>query len=334
MPASGAKGRAGNDGGRNAHNREDGFALVVVLAVLSLLALAAIVLQKTVVAELSVTSHLTGRARAEALADGLTRLAVRHLAINAPNGRSGLFRLDGAPLTCRAGSSFASLSFTNTDGQINLNLASQTMLERILQGAGLAPAEATRMAQDIIDFRTTGDQSITGGRKLDAYSQAGLRHGPKSALFQSVGELRQVVGMTPQLFERLRPLLTVHSRFGAINPGAVSLPVARALLGEQAAAQDLDVLQSRLNLPPEFTYIPRTRGTGPTSSNTYLVRVAVKMGTARFTREAIVELTATPNGDATIRSWSERDPDPAGIEPAATEDTPACIGDVLWLDPA
>lgn len=319
---------------------ERGFAIVVVLAMLSLLALVAIILQKTITVDISLTANLVGQAHSEALADGLTRLGARHLMVNAPaNNRSGTFRLDGVPLTCRTGAGFASISFTNTDGLINLNLASQKLLERVVTGAGLEPSEAARLAQDIVDFRTPSDLSLAGGSKLVAYQQAGLSQGPKTNLFQSVGELEQVIGITPALLVRLRPLFTVASRSGTVNPSLVSWPVAAALAGAVGApsdAQTLDVLKTRLVLPPEFTAFSRS-GRGPvfTTSNTYLVRVIASHGTAaRFVREAIFDLTASQSGDATLKEWTERDRDLYAIDPQPTDETPPCIGGLLWLDPA
>ena len=313
---------------------EAGFAIVVVLAVLTLLALVAIVLQKSTAADIRATSYLASHTRAEALADGLTRLAMHHLVVNAPSdGRSGPLALDGTPLSCRSGTSVASISFINTDGLININLAPQSLLERVLGGIGLDEAAATRLAQDIIDFRSRGDQSISGGSKLQIYQQAGLRHGPKGAPFQSVGEIEQVAGMTPALLERLRPLITIYSRFGVVDPAVVSMPVALALSGG-SEDQSLDILRTRLNLPSQFTYIAKTRSTGTTSSNTYAIRVWVQQhGGARFTREAVVALQATQDSEVTLKHWGELDGLRTVSDPAITEDTPSCIGGVLWLNP-
>ena len=317
--------------------KEDGFSIFVMLGVLTLLAVVAIGLQKTIAVDVRFTANLAQRARAETIADGLTRLAVRHLVINVPaEGRSGPLRLDGVPLTCRIGNALASVAIINTDGQINLNLAPQALLIRILGGIGLSDQEAARQARDIIDFRAPGDQSIDGGSKLASYIQAGLRHGPKSAPFQSVGELEQVIGMTPARMERLRPLVTVHSLTGVVSPGALSKPVAIALAGETAASTgDIDALKASLALPGEFTAVRRSgRGQTVLASNTYLVRAAVDLGgMARFTREAVVELTATKLDGARIRDWSERDPDLYGVAPAATDEIPPCLGGVLWLTP-
>lgn len=314
--------------------REAGFAIVVVLAVLSLLALVAIVLQKSTAVDIRATAYLASHARAEALADGLTRLAIRHLVVNAPSGeKSGPFRLDGTALTCRSGASAATISFINTDGLININLAPQVLMERAFGGVGLGEAQATRLAKDIIDFRSGGDLSIDGGSKLGIYQQAGLRHGPKDAPFQSVGELEQVVGMTPALLEQLRPLLTVYSRFGVVNPSVVSMPVALALSGG-SASQSLETLQSRLILPDEFTYIQRSRSLTSTNSNTFVVRVAVDGGgNTRFTREAVVELTGARFDGAAIKEWTELDHEHNGLDRSAAGDASSCVGGLLLFEP-
>lgn len=322
----------------NRNPGDDGYAIIVVLAMLSLFALVAVGLQKTVVVDVRLASNLAHRARAEALADGITRLAIRHLILNAPvNGRSGPFRLDGVPLTCRAGASVVSISFVNVDGQINLNGASEALLIRLLGGVGLAEKEATLMAHNILDFRTDGDLSIAGGSKLDIYSQAGLRHGPKNAPFQSVGELDQVVGMTRSLLERLRPLMTVHSRLGVLNPTLMSRPVAMALAGGSSSlVQDLDRLRASLVLPAEWTFMPRG-GRGPinTASFTYLVHVSIQRGgTERFTRATVVDMGAREQGGATIKEWIELDTNGNGSDLAVADDAPSCVGGVLWLDPA
>lgn len=319
----------------NKMGKEDGFAILAVIIVLSLLAVVALLLQKSVTTDIRLASHLVQRTKAEALADGITRLAIRNLVVNPPSsGRSGAFRLDGVPATCRTGTSLASITFISTDGQINLNLASQALLERVFNGIRLAQVESTRLAQNIIDFRTVGDQSISGGSKLEAYRQAGLLLGPKNGHFQSVGELDQVIGITGPLLEQLRPLMTVHSRFSIVNPNIMSWPVALALAGPSiTASQDLDILRTRLILSSEFTNVVKTRSTGSTISNTYLVRVTVDQGgAARFTREAVIQLTGNEPGMIIVQ-WAELDRRLHEIDPPATESTPSCAGGLLSLDP-
>lgn len=311
---------------------EDGFALMMVLGVVALLMLVAILLQRSVIAEVRSAALLAGRERIEALGDGLARLALRHLVVASPSGGlSGAIRLDGTPRTCRIGQAVASISVVSTDGLVNLNLASPALMERVFSGIGLAPAEATRLAQDVVDFRSPGDESVSGGSKSARYFSAGLRHGPKTAPFATVAELDQVIGMSPDLLERLRPLVTVHSRFGAVSPSAMSRALAIALGADPAAGIGAAALPV---LPAEFTYVPRTRSTGLLTSNTYAVRVAVRAGGRRFTRSLVAELRPTVAIGMAVLDWGELDPDRHGVDPPATDDTPACIGGLLQMDPS
>jgi general secretion pathway protein K len=332
-------GRAAKRAGGTAA-RKGGFVLIPVLAALFLLSLGVVVLTKSVALDIKATALMARRAVAEELTDGVTRLAIRHLVVNQPSGgRSAAFRLDGVPLTCRLGDSLVRISFIDADGQVNLNRASPALLQRTFVGVGLTEDDAKRLADNVIDFRSSGEDSVAGGKKLAAYQLAGLNHGPKRDVFATVGELDQVVGMTTQLLARLKPIMTVHSRFGTINPRIASFPVLVALSGGAAPAsggssiQALDELQSSVILPTEFTYITQTRSVRQTGSNAYMVRVAVNQGSnARFGREAAVELGASSDSGATIKEWIEFDPPSQTFGVLKLDETPTCLGGVLLLD--
>ncbi len=51
------------------------------------------------------------------------------------------------------------------------------------------------------------------------------------------GELRQVIGMTPDVYERAAPYLTVYSTGGAVNAAVAAAPLAGIL---QQASLDSD----------------------------------------------------------------------------------------------
>ena len=314
---------------------ETGFVLIPVLAALFLLALAAVVLTKSVTLDIRLVSMTERRAVVEELADGVTRLAAYYIGVNVPgSGKSGDIRLDGIPQTCRIKHNIVSISFLDTDGQININRAPIALLQKILSGLGLSDDEARRMAENITDFRTRGDASLAGGSKIAAYQGDGHRHGPKYAEFASVGELDQVIGMTPALLARLKPLVTVHSRFATVNPQVASLPVLRALAGaefgsDSATPEALDDLRSKIVIPVEFTYIPRTRGNRTTTSSTYVTRVVVNHpGKVAFARQAVIEL----NGNTpTFKEWTEISLPPQIPASNDINDLPDCIGGTLGL---
>jgi len=319
---------------------QQGFVLVAVLAALALLAVVAITLTRTVSLDTKVVAYIARQARAESLADGVARLTFRHLVVNPPaGGKSGLLRIDGIPINCQINGSLVRLTVIDTLGQVNLNLASPEMLERLFAGVGAPADERVRLAQAVIDFRSLGDTATDGGSKLAAYQLAGLPHGPKYNAFESVGELDQVLGMTPALLKRLRPLVTVQSRFAIVNPAVASLPVLMALSEDprpppiDPTPQALDALRAALQLPPSFTYVAKTRSTPPVASTAYLVRAAVRHAAhGQFVRQAVVDVSARGPAGFTIREWSEGDPD-EGFAAGDPADAPACIGGVLWTSP-
>ncbi|HLL20348.1 MAG TPA: hypothetical protein VK439_16335, partial [Rubrivivax sp.] len=67
------------------------------------------------------------------------------------------------------------------------------------------------------------------------YASAGLPYGAKDGPFETVAEVEQVLGMTPDLYERLEPHLTIYSGRGQPDSNYAQGPVLTAL-GLDAAA--------------------------------------------------------------------------------------------------
>jgi general secretion pathway protein K len=318
---------------------EEGFVLIPVLAALFLLALSAVVLSRSVALDLRITKLANQRAMAAEMSEGMTRLAIRHLIAAPPlSGKSGELRVDGVPRICAMGQRLVTVSFIDTDGMINLNRATPALLQRVIAGAGLSEAEAQQLAETIVDFRSTGESSMSGASKLVPYQRAGLNHGPKTGPFEAVGELDQVAGMTPALFGKLRPLLTIHSRFGTINPRVAGLPVLQALAGsgtsltELVTAESIDDLRTKVVIPSDFTYIPMTRSVRQTTSNTYVVSVVVEQPDGiRAGRQAIVELNPAKQ-EAIVKAWADLDARTITVRKRGGDAPPACIGGLLKVD--
>ncbi len=68
-----------------------------------------------------------------------------------------------------------------------------------------------------------------GGGEDGDYASAGLPYGAKDAEFESVAELEQVMGFTPELYAKLAPHLTVFSGRARPDPAFASAQVLDAL---------------------------------------------------------------------------------------------------------
>jgi general secretion pathway protein K len=157
------------------------------------------------------------------------------------------WRADGRPYRWRYGDADVEVQMTDESGKVDLNQADAQLLATLIQG--VAPggeggrmdlAQASRLAGAIVDWRDSDPltQPAGGGEDAD-YAAAGLPYGAKDADFESVAELEQVIGFTPQLYARLEPYLTVYSARATPDAAFAAGPVldAMGLNGTDLVAQ-------------------------------------------------------------------------------------------------
>jgi general secretion pathway protein K len=185
-----------------------------------------------------------GRVAAEA---GLEHLRSRLARLMADNSRSPRqlaevddpWRAAGLILTDtnRVGDQRYHVSIRDAGAALNLNRATEEQLERLLIALPIDAGRATEIAQSVMDWRDSDDLHRLHGAEGDAYLRAGSAVLPANANFSRLEELQYVNGITPEIFARLRPLLTVMGS-GAINMNAAPRPVLLSLPGmtEQAVA--------------------------------------------------------------------------------------------------
>ena len=103
--------------------------------------------------------------------------------------------------------------------------------DRPLLVLGVAEDEAAALADRILDWRDPDDLAGLNGAEDPDYAAAGLPYGAKDGPFSSVEELRQVLGVTPDLYARLAPELTVDSGAQQIDQQFASAAVLAAVQG-------------------------------------------------------------------------------------------------------
>lgn len=121
--------------------------------------------------------------------------------------------------------------------RLQINRAVEGDLRRLFAALPMDASAADRLAQRIMDWRDADDSRRARGAERGDYLRAGARVLPTDADFTSIEELRDVEGMTPEVFARLAPLLTLHGT-GQVNVNAAPVAVIRSLpgLGDEAVA--------------------------------------------------------------------------------------------------
>ncbi len=295
-----------------------GIALIAVLWVVTLLAVVAASFTTTTRTETKLARNALDNAKARALADAGVHRAV--LALLDPKGEKledlvpagdGNWWLDGVSRRFAFGEGEAWVSVHDEGGKIDINRAPDALLGSLLRSAGLDDDTATALVDAIADFRDPDDLVRLNGAEDDEYRAAGLPHEAKDKPFEAVEELRQVIGMTPELYRAVAPFLTTHSRRGKIDlmtaPREVLLAVpgvdpneVEALLADRAA---IDGPIGRSALTP----LTGARGYFSLSSRrVFTVRAQAHTDNgAVFVREAVVRLTRNPEAPFRFLAWKQ-----------------------------
>ena len=124
----------------------------------------------------------------------------------------------------------ASLVAYDAGARLQVNLASEDDLRRFFAALPLDASVADRMAQRVLDWRDADSVRRPRGAERADYLRAGARVLPPDAELRDVQQLRDVEGMTPDLYDRIAPYLSVHGA-GQINLNAAPRMVIRSLPG-------------------------------------------------------------------------------------------------------
>jgi general secretion pathway protein K len=141
------------------------------------------------------------------------------------------WRPDGQPYRWAFGDAQVEIALTDENGKIDLNQADLALLTSLFQAVGgLEQAEAAQLASAVLDWRDPDVlNQIEGGAEDPDYAAAERHYGAKDAPFESVAELEQVLGMTPALYAKLEPDLTVFSGRTRPDPAFASAGVLQAM---------------------------------------------------------------------------------------------------------
>ncbi len=288
------------------NHHEQGVVLVMVLWIVTLLSVIATGFIYTLRTETNLASHGVDRARAIALAEAGISYAVIRVMQPDPEKR---WPVDGSPQDWRFGTGNVHIGIQDVSGRIDINQANRNLLQDFLEYSGVAQEEVDALLDAIADWRDPDDETHLNGAEENEYLAAGREQGPKNAPFESVEELLQVLGMTSELYQRIKDDLTVFSRQAGINPEAASARVLEAVsdLDPQAVAdyiqQRRDNFEQGLPLPPApdvGSYSARGQGLA------YQVSVEARLDTGTL---AVVQATLSQHrrqGRAyVVRAWRE-----------------------------
>lgn len=285
-----------------------GVALVLVLWVITLLSVIAGNFAFSMRGEAHIARNLLSTAQAQAQADaGLQRAWYE---LMKPPTELQRWTADGAVRELGLDGGLLHVSIQDESGKIDINTASEALLRGLFRSVGADEVAAVALADCVQDWRDGSKLKRLHGAKDDDYRAAGKNYGPANASFTTVDELLRVMGMTPDLFRLLAPIVTVHTKQAGVNTAVASRAALLAIPGVTPALAD-QYLELRKSLISTGQTVPVFAGASifasqPAGLTIYSVRSEATMadGTV-FVRQAVARLTRDPKHPVTLLAWGE-----------------------------
>ena len=307
--------------------REQGVALVLVLWLAALLMVVASSFLFASHTDALIVRNSISMARAEAIADAAVARAMYES--SRMDNSLEAWKRDGGRHAWSFDGATVNVEMRDESAKIDVNTVAEALLRGLLISVGLPEDEAARLQDAILDWRDPDSLKRVAGAEESDYKAAGLTYRPANAPFQAIEELQLVLGMRPDIYRRVAPLLTVYSRQTGINPATASREVLAAIPGITPEVIDRFIAQreaARANGEP----IPPLPEAGPFASpaSTLVTGITAHVQLedgAAFVRDAVVMVKPGARRLVTNLVWRES-PAPAAPTQAPAEPAPGAKG--------
>jgi general secretion pathway protein K len=261
-----------------------GFALIIVLWTLVLIAFIVVHLTATGRTEIHIASNIVGNAIAQAAADGAIFDAIFNLSDPQSEQR---WPVNGTVRDLVIGDSRVRVRLEDEAWWINPNSASPALLEAMMRAAGSDGESARSLAIAIGEWVGSAPAPRPPNVLLVDYRAAGLDYGPPGAPLETLDELGRVLGMTSATFAAIRPHLTL---FGPPQPSPTTTdPFVATALASVASTEPA----VSANQPP------------PDVLTTRITAIASGPSSAQVTRSAIVRFGAALPLGYQVLAWRD-----------------------------
>ncbi len=217
--------------------------------------------------------------------------------------------------------------------RISLNKADEELLALLFQTVlpSMGKEKAVQTARAVIDWRDKDVNPLDQGAESDYYEGAKKPYRARNGDFQSVEELNMVKGMTPELFRKVKPFVTVYSE-GRVNFNTASKTVLKSLglsdalaekvlqfrrgADKQLGTQDDEVFQDVSQITPvlsaamhfsgeEYEQIANPAAKGWMTVTSRVFRIHAKGLLNRQSRKTDTLVTCVVKRDGSILYWKE-----------------------------
>jgi general secretion pathway protein K len=256
--------------------RDGGFALLIVLWTMVLLALLTAQITGAGRAEAQMAAAMRLNAQLEEAADAGIYETIWHML----DGGGDMWQPGSATYTLREATGPVDVEVIDDRGKIDVNQVPAGLMAGLFSVLGADSATANAVASAIVDWRSQGTPGDAESSVPPEYRMDGRDWGPPGQEIERLDELRLVRGMTPQLYQAALPYLTLALEQGPWLQYASPLMQAALQKAKRMAGLTVDNADAR----------------GP--SVLRLVATATGPAGARFTRRVLMRFDGSLSGPA------------------------------------
>lgn len=287
---------------RSERSSESGWALISVLYVVAMLALLAAATEALLLTSAELDRRVWERTQADAVLNAAVTRAVLGITDKRQNQR---WRVDGADETFTHDNIPVRVRVQDQLGLIDLNAADASMIKRLLQACGQNEDAAAELTDRILDWRSTTGLGRLKDSSDEAYAAAGLSYHPRHGPFQSVGELRLVLGMTAELFQQMEPAVTIYNGHPAFETSTAPEMALRALYLDQP--EEVAKVLAMRNADSNGTVGSRSGILSPSISlagRSFAVTISIQINNRTYRRQTVIMLTEDPRRPFLTLTWN------------------------------
>ncbi|WP_421780645.1 hypothetical protein [Kiloniella litopenaei] len=107
----------------------------------------------------------------------------------------------------------------------------------VLEGA----TDPDSLTAAVLDWRDRNDIKRLNGAERRDYTAEGRTYGPRNAPFTTLQEVKGLLGMPPELFEKIAPHITLTSQQRGFDPDLASSEFIGLFLGEEGALSNTNL---------------------------------------------------------------------------------------------
>ena len=272
---------------------ERGYAMVAAVGGIAVMAAIAATLVSVATSRIDTVQAEDTRARLQAAADAGIVVALGGL--TSTDGRSR-WTIDGEVHDLNFDGVALKVHIEDEHGKIMLHRISDDNMGWLLGAIGVQGRQLEIARDSFVDWTDQDDDALPEGAESEYYSERGLL--ARNDRLQTIDELGDIRGFTPELIDRFRKYATVDPGEVPLDPHHAS-PLAIQVMTDGVADSPL-IIQRRRELAGQRTAIALT-DTKLEKRTVSVVVVATGPGGARLTRRAVAKLGAKLSDPWTIR---------------------------------